>query len=81
MASDDTARRVALDDLLSPSLAPLFWTAQRVWAVSSWWSHVPFAHWLVHEARPRILVELGTHNGVSYSAFCQAVLLSGLTTR
>jgi hypothetical protein len=42
---------------------------------------VPFAHWLVHEARPRILVELGTHNGVSYSAFCQAVLLSGLSTR
>ena len=81
MASDDTARRVAIDDLLCPSLAPLFWKPQRVGAVSSWWTHVPFAHWLVHEARPRILVELGTHNGVSYSAFCQAVLLSGLNTR
>ena len=43
--------------------------------------HVPFAHWLVRAAAPEVLVELGTFNGVSYSAFCHAVVQSGLPTR
>jgi hypothetical protein len=42
---------------------------------------VPFAHWLVAEARPSLLVELGTHAGVSYAAFCQAVQRAGLATQ
>jgi len=37
--------------------------------------------WLVERARPRLLVELGTYTGVSYSAFCDAVLYRGLPTR
>ena len=40
---------------------------------SGWYAHVPFAGWIVAAARPLLLVELGTHNGVSYSAFCDAV--------
>ena len=48
---------------------------------SAWWSHVPFAHWLVAASRPRTFVELGTHTGVSYAAFCEAVRHLGLGSR
>ncbi len=64
-----------------PRLDPLFWRAERIGAPSAWWLHVPFAHWIVAASRPNLLVELGTHAGVSYSAFCQAVELAGLPTR
>ena len=40
---------------------------------SAWLSHAPFAMYVTAALRPRILVELGTHNGCSYSAFCQVV--------
>ncbi len=42
---------------------------------------MPFAHWIVEVTSPRLLVELGTHTGVSYSAFCQEVLRNRLATR
>jgi glycosyltransferase involved in cell wall biosynthesis len=45
----------------------------RLTDVTSWHMHVPFAFWCVEAARPRTLVELGTHRGDSYAAFCQAV--------
>jgi hypothetical protein len=70
-----------LSALIEPSLAPLFWRADRIGAPSAWWMHVPFAHWIVAAARPDVLVELGTHAGVSYTAFCNAVEFAGLPTR
>jgi hypothetical protein len=39
------------------------------------------AFWLIQAIRPRVIVELGTHFGFSYLAFCQAVQQSGLATR
>jgi len=50
----------------SLSLLPLYQ------APSSWWEHVPVAHWLIEELKPKVIVELGTHYGVSFFSFCEA---------
>jgi hypothetical protein len=82
---DDDARRLELSpslrQLCHPDLDPLFWVPERLGASSGWWGHVPFAQWVMRAIRPRVLVELGTHNGVSYAAFCQAVARCQLNTR
>jgi hypothetical protein len=57
----------------------MFWMPERQ-APSAWIEHVPFAFWLADVLRPRRIVELGTHNGVSYSAMCQAVKILGSAT-
>ena len=67
--------------LSDPALDPFFATASRIGVESAWFGHTPFAYWLVATLRPRLLVELGTHNGASYAAFCDAVLTNGLPTR
>src|SRR5512147_2176439 len=67
--------------LSTGDLDPLFWRLARTGVVSAWGGHVPFAHWIVRATRPRLLVELGTHCGVSYSAFCEAVVRDSLDTR
>ena len=50
-------------------------------APSAWLHHVPFAMFLISILRPNKFVELGTLNGVSYCAFCQAVRELQLHTR
>jgi hypothetical protein len=59
--------------LLAPELESVFWIPSRIGVLSAWWGHVPFAHWLVSALRPNVVVELGTHNGVSFAAFCEAM--------
>lgn len=59
-------------------LDPLFAPPSRVGVDSAWYGHIPFAHWVVSVCRPRLFVELGTHNGVSYAAFCDAMLANGI---
>ena len=84
-AGPEAPQRVCWTDTLTalsdPSLDPLFWRAERLGSPSAWWQHVPFAHWIVCATAPRVLVELGTHTGVSYAAFCQAVARERLATR
>lgn len=46
-----------------------------------WIGHIPFAAWLIAKLRPRTLVELGTHSGNSYGAFCQAIVENSVATR
>ena len=42
----------------------------KYYAQSSWWEHVPIAHWIVEKLKPASIVELGTHYGVSFFSFC-----------
>jgi GT2 family glycosyltransferase len=48
---------------------------------SAWTLHVPIAMLLIDLLRPALFVELGTHTGLSYCAFCQAVKALGTGTQ
>ena len=64
--------------LAAENLAPIFYTPTLIGRPSAWWAHVPFAFWLMSACRPRLFVELGTHYGVSYAAFCEANLIESI---
>ncbi|HEY0079835.1 MAG TPA: glycosyltransferase [Pyrinomonadaceae bacterium] len=65
----------------NPLEHPICFTFPSRVALSAWMGHVPFAMFLVDVLRPRVIGELGTHYGVSYCAFCQAVKELGVNTR
>ena len=67
-------------DLLAKSEL-VFSYPRRVELPYPWVEHIPFAFFLVDILRPKLLVELGSHTGNSYNAFCQAVELSGSNTK
>ena len=67
--------------LLGPFLSLASFRVPHRLVMSAWLEHAPFANWLIDVQRPDSLVELGTHNGYSYLAFCEAVQAAGLATR
>ena len=56
-----------------------YWVPSHM-VLSAWVEHGPFAAWMIDAAEPRVMVELGTHNGFSYFAMCEAVQRLGLDT-
>lgn len=46
----------------------------------AWHGHIVFAQWLMQVVKPKVFVELGTHNGDSYFSFCQTVKKNNLPT-
>jgi len=79
--NEQKAMSALMDDNLRSSATPsIFWRPSYL-APSAWVEHVPFAFWLAECLRPQTFVELGTHYGVSYFAFCQAVQRLELNTK
>lgn len=67
---------------LSENLLTPITTMKAEWlALSAWYGHVPFAFWIIENLKPSSLVELGTHNGLSYCAFNQAIQKLKLPTK
>lgn len=62
-------------------LGPAAFAAPDWLAPSAWIEHVPFAFWVAETLRPEIFVELGTHHGTSYFAFCQELRRQGRPVR
>lgn len=63
-----------------PLLPSMLFTPRKL-PHSAWLGHIPFAAWLIDQLKPRTIVELGTHRGASFLAFCQAVEEQKLTSR
>ncbi len=61
--------------------SPEEWTPREISEVISWQGHIPFAFSLIRILNPSFLVELGTHKGDSYLAFCEAVKRFALSTK
>lgn len=61
-----------LTSLFAPE--SLLWRMpERLTDITSWHAHIPLAFFLIQHLKPQRFVELGTHKGDSYCAFCQAV--------
>ena len=60
---------------------PEDWSPHDTGDVISWHGHIPFAFTLIRLLKPACLVELGTHRGDSYFAFCEAVSRYSSETR
>src|SRR5579875_3654176 len=76
-----TSLQSAVAALTPTNLQTVLLPRSRAGTSDSWWGHVPFARLLIAELKPRSVVDLGLENGISFSAFCNAVKLVGLNSR
>ncbi len=74
--NDALNQRTILSTLTEAQILPIgsyAYLRPRYLKQSAWIEHIPFAFWLTEALRPSLMVELGTHWGTSYFAFCQAL--------
>jgi len=74
--NDARSQRTILSTLADAQILPIgsyAYLRPRYLKQSAWIEHIPFAFWLTEALRPSLMVELGTHWGTSYFAFCQAL--------
>lgn len=63
----------------NPLNYPIAWESpEHLTEIQSWQGLIPLAFTLMALHKPKVFVELGTHKGDSYCAFCQAVDRLGL---
>jgi hypothetical protein len=58
-----------------------FKPSRVVFPYNTWGGHIPFAGWIIKIHKPSVFVELGTHSGNSYFAFCESAKESALNIR
>jgi len=75
-AEQARARTATVPFWMSP---PAYWMPPHL-PLSAWFTHAPFAAWLVDAVRPASIVELGTHLGFSCFAFAEASKRLGCST-
>lgn len=68
-------------EMFNPLDHPAMFSPIRRLRPSGWVGHIPFGRLLIEIHRPTVFVELGSHVGVSYCAFCQTVEELELPTR
>ena len=68
-----------MKDFSVPLSCSAFWAPHYI-CQSAWIEHAPFAFWLTEALQPKCFVELGSHYGYSYFAFCQAIERLGIGT-
>ena len=64
---------------LTDFIYPSYWELSDL-TPSAWVGHLPFMFCLVDLFKPRRFVELGSHYGASFFAFCQAARRGGIST-
>lgn len=70
-----------MEEIEIPYLYSTFSDFNREFHLSAWYGHIPFASWLVSLLKPQTIVELGTHYGISYHAFCEAIIKNNLRAK
>ncbi len=69
------------DELWKEFISSVVFIKPALLPQSAWTEHIPFAFWLINSLKPDLFVELGTHYGLSYFSFCQAIQKSQLQTK